>query len=114
MFTGGYDPRSDDQGNILIPFAYTASDIPFARWQMVSTKVFQADRPVVIQNVIVTHRGEVFVQYAEEINDENEYPREGVISSHDARSAYPPEVVEGHLELPNDTLVTSDEKRRYE
>jgi len=72
-----YPPQAgtDGQGNVFIPFTATQSDVPFAHWQMVTRKVFESDGPISIQSVIITNRGEVFVQYAQQVNDENEYPK---------------------------------------
>jgi hypothetical protein len=67
---------TDMNGNIHIPFNYAADSMPFARWQMVSEKIWDAPGPVTIQSVIITHRGEIFVQYAKQINTEDEYPTE--------------------------------------
>jgi hypothetical protein len=71
---------ADPEGNVHIPFTSTQADIPFPRWQMVTTKIFNSDEPIVIQSVIITNRGEVFLQYAKEINDENEYPKESAVN----------------------------------
>jgi hypothetical protein len=67
---------TNEFGDIHIPFAYSADSIPFARWLMVTEKIWQSDGPVSIQSVIITHNGEVFVQYAKEINSKDEYPKE--------------------------------------
>jgi hypothetical protein len=97
-----WDETSHD---VHIPFMYPASEIPFARWQMVSEKVFQTNGPAVIQSVIITHKGEVYVQYAMEVNDESDYPPNGQRLDMSITSTKKPNI-------PG--LVESDEKRSYE
>lgn len=91
----------DDQGNLFIPFLGTNMEIPFDHWLRTTKKVFQSDAPIVIESVIITNKGEVFIQYVQQVNDLREYPQEGVVEM-DVKSAYP------------ESLVTKDEKRSYE
>lgn len=95
-----------DNGDVFIPFTASAPDIPFARWQMVSTKIFESDGPIVVQSIILTHNGEVYIQYAKEINDAGEYPRESRkdVTIHSERAK----------DIDGSGLVQSDEKRSYE
>lgn len=97
---------SDENGNIFIPMAYSQAEVPFKRWQLVTELVFQSDGPIVVQSVIITHNGEVFVQYAKETNSTDEYPVNDEVTTYTAEKVTPP-VVEG-------SLVFADEKRSYE
>lgn len=99
-----YPPQagSDGQGNIYVPFTSTQADIPFAHWMRTTRKVWESNREVVIESVIITNRGELFIQYVEKVNDTNEYPKDGAIIEMDVRSAYP------------ESLVNKEEKRSYE
>lgn len=84
-----YPPQagSDHDGNVFIPFIGTQADMPFKNWNMVTKKVFQSEGPVVIQSVIITSNGEVFIQYATEVHDTNEFPKqESLIYSEEKRS----------------------------
>jgi hypothetical protein len=97
----------DEQGNVLIPFTMGHEEIPFQRWQMVSTKVWDSPGPVVVRSIILTNDGQLFVQYAKEVNDANEYPTESTTEV----------VVESHrtsTTIPGESLIESDEKRSYE
>jgi hypothetical protein len=97
---------SDDQGNVHIPFNYAADGIPFARWQMVNEKIWDSPGPVYIQSVIITHRGEIFVTYAKEINTTEEYPKEGTKEFEMKQTGTPT--------ITGESLVIRDEKRSYE
>jgi hypothetical protein len=99
----------DMGGNVHIPFMYPASDIPFARWQMVSEKIFHADKPIVVQSLIVASDGSVWIQYAFEVNDQKEQPREGPVMEMDIKSAYPPDVVKAMVDTwPNGMPLVCD------
>lgn len=98
-----YPPQAgmDDEGNLYIPFSATKGEIPFERWMTTTKKIFQSDKPIVIQNVIITHLGEVFIQYVEEIHDANEYPKEGTTATDQTNYGYTP-------------LSEREEKRSYD
>ena len=85
---------TDDEGNTYIPFTSTSADVPFANWKITTKKLFSSDGPISIQSVIITSRGEIFLQYAEQINDVTEFPTDGTLE-------YIP-------------LIDRDEKRSYE
>lgn len=91
-----YPPQggTDDQGNVFIPFTLTRSEMPDGHWKSTTKKVFSSYGPVIFQNIIITSQGEVFIQYAEKINDTNEFPTDG-------KTEYV-------------SLVDKDEKRSYE
>lgn len=93
---------TDDQGNVFIPFIATNAEIPFAHWLTTTKKIFQSDGPIVIQSIIISSQGEIFVQYTEPVHDANEFPTDGKVVYTDIKSAYP------------ESLVTKDEKRSYE
>jgi hypothetical protein len=101
----GWHPGMDDQGNILIPFGVTETDVPFQRWQMVSTKIWDSPGPVAIRSIILSNTGEIWVTYAREINDENEMPKEEIKEITTTITSNPD---------TGATLVQSDEKRSYE
>lgn len=99
-----YPPQAgtDEQGNVFIPFISSNVEVPFEHWTRTTKKIFQAEGPISIESVILTNKGEVFIQYTEKVNDVNEYPQDGAVTEMDVRSAYP------------ESLVTKDEKRSYE
>jgi hypothetical protein len=102
----GAQGMADEFGNILIPFGLTDSEIPFQRWQMVSTKIWDSPGPVVVRSIILTSRGEIFVQYAKGVNDESEQPKESTTEIEVSTHTNPT--------IVGESLSTRDEKRSYD
>lgn len=82
---------SDESGNVFIPFAMT-DYIPYEKWRMIATMVWQLPSEGIIRSVIIDRTGKVYVQWVQEVKDgenqDNESPDSSRNTGDDAESIH--------------------------